>query len=141
LQALHDSPGSPPPSRPPPPPCCQVITEERSLAVAEYAFEFAYLNNRRRVTAVHKANIMKKGDGMFIKVSDWGLMLLWGCVGGEVHRLSSPRLTAQRVFGWEANVVREGGGVAVGRPRPCVGGGVHRLKQASEERMQELKLQ
>lgn len=53
--------------------CCvacplQVITEERSLAVAEYAFEFAYLNNRRRVTAVHKANIMKKGDGMFLKV-------------------------------------------------------------------------
>lgn len=45
----------------------KVITEERSLAVAEYAFEFAYLNNRRRVTAVHKANIMKKGDGMFIK--------------------------------------------------------------------------
>jgi isocitrate/isopropylmalate dehydrogenase len=36
--------------------------------VAEYAFEFAYLNNRRRVTAVHKANIMKKGDGMFLKV-------------------------------------------------------------------------
>eukprot|EP00775_Hariotina_reticulata_P006917 gene6917-7135_t len=44
-----------------------VITEERSLTVAEYAFEFAYLNNRRRVTAVHKANIMKKGDGMFLK--------------------------------------------------------------------------
>lgn len=36
--------------------------------MAEYAFEFAYLNNRRRVTAVHKANIMKKGDGMFLKV-------------------------------------------------------------------------
>jgi hypothetical protein len=53
-------------------PCCccrrQVITEERSLRTAEYAFEFAYLNNRRRVTAVHKANIMKKGDGMFLKV-------------------------------------------------------------------------
>jgi isocitrate/isopropylmalate dehydrogenase len=48
--------------------CCQVITEERSLRTAEYAFEFAYLNNRRRVTAVHKANIMKKGDGMFLKV-------------------------------------------------------------------------
>lgn len=50
--------------------CSQVITEERSLAVAEYAFEFAYLNNRQRVTAVHKANIMKKGDGMFLKVSE-----------------------------------------------------------------------
>jgi isocitrate dehydrogenase (NAD+) len=55
----------------------QVITEERSLAVAEYAFEFAYLNNRRRVTAVHKANIMKKGDGMFLKVN--------GITGARVH--------------------------------------------------------
>eukprot|EP00878_Enallax_costatus_P008185 GHUV01008558.1.p1 GENE.GHUV01008558.1~~GHUV01008558.1.p1 ORF type:complete len:350 (+),score=79.36 GHUV01008558.1:142-1191(+) len=45
----------------------KVITEEKSLRAAEYAFEFAYLNNRRRVTAVHKANIMKKGDGMFLK--------------------------------------------------------------------------
>jgi isocitrate dehydrogenase (NAD+) len=55
--------------------CChsQVITEERSLRTAEYAFEFAYLNNRRRVTAVHKANIMKKGDGMFLKVGAVGL--------------------------------------------------------------------
>eukprot|EP00882_Tetradesmus_deserticola_P002258 GHRQ01002411.1.p1 GENE.GHRQ01002411.1~~GHRQ01002411.1.p1 ORF type:complete len:384 (+),score=177.88 GHRQ01002411.1:174-1325(+) len=45
----------------------KVITLERSLRTAEYAFEFAFLNNRRRVTAVHKANIMKKGDGMFLK--------------------------------------------------------------------------
>ena len=45
----------------------KVITEEKSLRTAEYAFEFAFLNNRRRVTAVHKANIMKKGDGMFLK--------------------------------------------------------------------------
>ena len=45
----------------------KVITHEKSLRVAEYAFEFAFLNNRRRVTAVHKANIMKKGDGMFLK--------------------------------------------------------------------------
>lgn len=40
--------------------------------MAEYAFEFAYLNNRQRVTAVHKANIMKKGDGMFLKVGVCG---------------------------------------------------------------------
>lgn len=53
---------------PPAIPLLQVITYEKSLRTAEYAFEFAYLNNRRRVTAVHKANIMKKGDGMFLKV-------------------------------------------------------------------------
>jgi hypothetical protein len=69
----------PRPPPPPPPPHTraphtrgQVITEERSLAVAEYAFEFAFMNNRRRVTAVHKANIMKKGDGMFLKASAGG---------------------------------------------------------------------
>ncbi len=45
-----------------------MITEAKSLQTAEYAFEFAYLNNRRRVTAVHKANIMKMADGMFLKV-------------------------------------------------------------------------
>jgi hypothetical protein len=73
------APGSPAPAPPPPPPHTraphtrgQVITEERSLAVAEYAFEFAFMNNRRRVTAVHKANIMKKGDGMFLKASAGG---------------------------------------------------------------------
>lgn len=52
----------------------QVITYEKSLKTAEYAFEFAFLNNRRRVTAVHKANIMKKADGMFLKVG--GVLLV-----------------------------------------------------------------
>lgn len=51
------------------------------MAVAEYAFEFAYLNNRQRVTAVHKANIMKKGDGMFLKVKVVGRGWLATCVG------------------------------------------------------------
>eukprot|EP00803_Ostreobium_quekettii_P008699 evm.model.scf_442.8 EVM.evm.TU.scf_442.8 scf_442:81825-86170(+) len=45
----------------------KVITEKKSLRTAEYAFEFAYLNGRRKVTAVHKANIMKLGDGEFLK--------------------------------------------------------------------------
>jgi isocitrate dehydrogenase (NAD+) len=35
--------------------------------VAEFAFEYARKNNRKRVTAVHKANIMKLTDGLFIK--------------------------------------------------------------------------
>ena len=46
----------------------KVITEHKSLRTAQYAFEFAFLNNRQKVTAVHKANIMKLGDGQFIKV-------------------------------------------------------------------------
>lgn len=36
----------------------KVITENASRRLAEYAFEYAYLNGRKKVTAVHKANIM-----------------------------------------------------------------------------------
>lgn len=46
----------------------KVITQAKSRRTAEYAFGFAYLNNRKRVTAVHKANIMKMSDGLFLKV-------------------------------------------------------------------------
>jgi len=45
----------------------KVTTHAASLRLAEYAFEFAYLNNRKKVTAVHKANIMKRVDGEFLK--------------------------------------------------------------------------
>lgn len=40
-------------------PILQIITFDKSLRTAQYAFEFAMLNNRKKVTAVHKANIMK----------------------------------------------------------------------------------
>lgn len=36
----------------------KIITKTASLRIAEYAFEFAYLNGRKKITAVHKANIM-----------------------------------------------------------------------------------
>ena len=36
------------------------------MRIAEYAFEFALLSGRKKVTAVHKANIMKLVDGMFL---------------------------------------------------------------------------
>jgi len=45
----------------------KVITELKSRRTAEYAFGFAMLNNRKKVTAVHKANIMKMSDGLFLK--------------------------------------------------------------------------
>jgi len=45
----------------------KVTTKENSLNVAEYAFEFAYLSGRKKVTAVHKANIMKICDGLFLE--------------------------------------------------------------------------
>ena len=41
----------------------------KSRRTVEYAFGYAFLNNRKKVTAVHKANIMKLSDGLFLKVS------------------------------------------------------------------------
>ncbi|KAJ0014562.1 hypothetical protein Pint_19765 [Pistacia integerrima] len=45
----------------------RVITKFCSERIAKYAFEYAYLNNRKKVTAVHKANIMKLADGLFLE--------------------------------------------------------------------------
>lgn len=44
----------------------KVITRAASTRIARFAFEYAKANGRRRVTGVHKANIMKMGDGLFI---------------------------------------------------------------------------
>ena len=44
----------------------KIITEKASTRIAKYAFEFARLEGRRKVTAVHKANIMKLSDGLFL---------------------------------------------------------------------------
>ncbi|XP_055953346.1 probable isocitrate dehydrogenase [NAD] subunit alpha, mitochondrial [Argiope bruennichi] len=45
----------------------KLITENASHRVAEYAFEYATQNNRKTVTAVHKANIMRMSDGLFLQ--------------------------------------------------------------------------
>jgi isocitrate dehydrogenase (NAD+) len=45
----------------------KVMTREGTRRIAQYAFEYALLNNRAKVTAVHKANIMKKADGIFLE--------------------------------------------------------------------------
>ncbi|MFN8474418.1 MAG: isocitrate dehydrogenase (NAD(+)) [Anaerolineae bacterium] len=47
----------------------KIITEKASLRIARYAFELARRQKRRRVTAVHKANIMKLSDGLFLDCS------------------------------------------------------------------------
>ncbi|KZP32998.1 mitochondrial NAD-dependent isocitrate dehydrogenase subunit 2 precursor [Athelia psychrophila] len=44
----------------------KLITWDASERVARYAFEYARSSGRKRVTAVHKANIMKMSDGMFL---------------------------------------------------------------------------
>ncbi len=45
----------------------KIITERGSLRIAEFAFALAERENRRKVTAVHKANIMKVADGLFLE--------------------------------------------------------------------------
>jgi isocitrate dehydrogenase (NAD+) len=44
----------------------KIITERASTRVARFAFEFARREGRKKVTAVHKANIMKLSDGLFL---------------------------------------------------------------------------
>jgi isocitrate dehydrogenase (NAD+) len=45
----------------------KIITEKASTRIARFAFEHALIEGRRKVTAVHKANIMKLSDGLFLE--------------------------------------------------------------------------
>jgi isocitrate dehydrogenase (NAD+) len=45
----------------------KVITRAASVRIAEYAFRYAKKNARKQVTAIHKANIMKLADGLFLR--------------------------------------------------------------------------
>src|SRR5260370_31156894 len=45
----------------------KVITRTASIRIAEYAFNFADQVGRKRVAAIHKANIMKLADGLFLR--------------------------------------------------------------------------
>ncbi|MBI2150718.1 MAG: isocitrate dehydrogenase (NAD(+)) [Acidobacteria bacterium] len=45
----------------------KIVTEKASTRIAVFAFEYARKFGRKKVTAVHKANIMKKSDGLFLQ--------------------------------------------------------------------------
>jgi len=45
----------------------KIITERASTRIAQFAFDHARTAGRQRVTAIHKANIMKLGDGLFLE--------------------------------------------------------------------------
>ncbi|XP_072026835.1 isocitrate dehydrogenase [NAD] subunit gamma, mitochondrial-like isoform X2 [Amphiura filiformis] len=45
----------------------KIITAEKSQRIAKYAFDYATLHGRKKVTAIHKANIMKLADGLFLQ--------------------------------------------------------------------------
>src|ERR1700693_700316 len=44
----------------------KIITERASTRIARFAFDYARRHGRKRVTAIHKANIMKLSDGLFL---------------------------------------------------------------------------
>ncbi len=44
----------------------KVITRKASLRISEFAFQYAKKNHRKKITAIHKANIMKLSDGLFL---------------------------------------------------------------------------
>ncbi|CAL8106588.1 unnamed protein product [Orchesella dallaii] len=49
--------------------CLKVMTRPHAERLATFAFEYAIARRRKRITTVHKANIMKVSDGMFLEVA------------------------------------------------------------------------
>lgn len=47
----------------------KIITREASERIVQFAFDYAVKNNRQKLTAVHKANIMKLSDGLFLQAA------------------------------------------------------------------------
>jgi isocitrate dehydrogenase (NAD+) len=45
----------------------KIITERASTRIAKFAFEYAKRNGRKKIHAIHKANIMKLSDGLFLR--------------------------------------------------------------------------
>ncbi|KAG2225950.1 hypothetical protein INT45_006646 [Circinella minor] len=45
----------------------KIVTRAKTERIARFAFDFALRNNRKKVTCIHKANIMKLGDGLFLE--------------------------------------------------------------------------
>jgi isocitrate dehydrogenase (NAD+) len=45
----------------------KIITEKASTRIARFAFEYSRKNQRRKIHAIHKANIMKLSDGLFLR--------------------------------------------------------------------------
>jgi isocitrate dehydrogenase (NAD+) len=46
----------------------KVVTRVKTERIARYAYDFALKNGRKKVTIIHKANIMKLGDGLFLNI-------------------------------------------------------------------------
>ena len=79
----------------------KIITRKGSERIARFAFEYARQHGRRKVTAVHKANIMKCTDGLFLRVAARGRR------GVPGHRVRGPhRRQHVHAAGAEARALR-----------------------------------
>jgi isocitrate dehydrogenase (NAD+) len=47
----------------------KIITEKASTRISRFAFEYARKNQRKKIHSIHKANIMKMSDGLFLRCS------------------------------------------------------------------------
>ncbi len=47
----------------------KVTTQTAAARITKFAFEYAKKNGRKKITTIHKANIMKKGDGLFLQTT------------------------------------------------------------------------
>ena len=61
----------------------KIITEKASTRIARFAFEYARKHGRKKIHAIHKANIMKLSDGLFLTSAR--------AVAAEVSRRSNTR--------------------------------------------------
>jgi isocitrate dehydrogenase (NAD+) len=50
----------------------KVITEKGSTRIAKFAFEYARKHGRKKIHSIHKANIMKLSDGLFLALRAQG---------------------------------------------------------------------
>jgi len=47
----------------------KIISEKNTKRIAQFAFDYALKNKRNKITCVHKANILKETDGLFLRIS------------------------------------------------------------------------
>lgn len=47
----------------------KIVTRDTASRVTKYAFEFAKLHDRKKITVIHKANVLKMSDGLFLKTA------------------------------------------------------------------------
>ena len=96
----------------------KVMTEKACLRIGEFAFAFAHRAGRKKVTAVHKANILKISDGLFLDCSA-------GSPRSPLHRVQ--RILVRRVCNscWILPLRRAGDGELLRRLafRPVCGSG------------------